>query len=165
MRNEPTISYYPKGELIGLVLDLLIRGKTNGNSSLDDVMRRMYDEFYLKSPNATYYLRGRGYTSEDFQRVASETSGFDLTDFFQRYVRGVELLPYDEALAYVGMHLVRAQAREPFNAGIGVDWGKGKMPAYRRAMKLFRWVERMSRAKTGWWRWPATSRAIAYRLW
>ncbi|HEX9543741.1 MAG TPA: PDZ domain-containing protein [Pyrinomonadaceae bacterium] len=119
-----SISYYPKGELIGLVLDLLIRGKTNGNSSLDDVMRRMYDEFYLKSPNATYYLRGRGYTSEDFQRVASETSGFDLTDFFQRYVRGVELLPYDEALAYVGMHLVRAQAREPFNAGIGVDWGK-----------------------------------------
>jgi len=121
---DTSISYYPKGELIGLVLDLLIRGKTNGNSSLDDVMRRMYDEFYLKSPNATYYLRGRGYTSEDFQRVASETSGFDLTDFFQRYVRGVELLPYDEALAYVGMHLVRAQAREPFNAGIGVDWEK-----------------------------------------
>jgi predicted metalloprotease with PDZ domain len=39
-------------------------------------------------------------------------------------VRGVEVLPYDEALAYVGMHLVREQAREPFNAGIGVDWGK-----------------------------------------
>src|SRR5882762_2310398 len=119
-----SISYYPKGEVIGLVLDLLIRGKTNGKLSLDDVMRRMYDEFYLKSPNATYYLRGRGYTTEDFQRVASETSGFDLTDFFQRYVRGVEVLPYDEALAYVGMHLVREQAREPFNAGIGVDWEK-----------------------------------------
>ena len=34
-------------------------------------MRRMYDEFYLKSPNATYYLRGRGYATEDFERVAS----------------------------------------------------------------------------------------------
>lgn len=119
-----SISYYPKGELIGLVLDLLIRGKTNGKASLDDVMRRMYDEFYLKSPNATYYLRGRGYTTEDFQRVASEVSGSDLNDFFQRYVRGVEVLPYDEALAYVGMHLVREQARQPFNAGIGVDWEK-----------------------------------------
>src|SRR6266404_5504110 len=85
---------------------------------------RMYDEVYLKSPNATYYLRGRGYTNEDFQRVASETGGFDLTDFFQRYVRGVGVLPYDEALSYVGMHLVREQAREPFNAGIGVDWEK-----------------------------------------
>ncbi len=119
-----SISYYPKGELIGLVLDLLIRGKTNGKASLDDVMRRMYDEFYLKSPNASYYLRGRGYTSEDFQRVASDVSGSDLNDFFQRYVRGVEVLPYDEALAYVGMHLVREQARQPFNAGIGIDWGK-----------------------------------------
>jgi predicted metalloprotease with PDZ domain len=117
-----SISYYPKGELIGLVLDLLIRGKTNGKASLDDVMRRTYDEFYLKSPNATYYLRGRGYTNEDFQRIASEVSGSDLGDFFQRYVRGVEMLPYDEALAYVGMRLVREQAREPFNAGIGVDW-------------------------------------------
>jgi predicted metalloprotease with PDZ domain len=119
-----SISYYPKGELIGLVLDLLIRGRTDGKASLDDVMRRMYGEFYLKSPNATYYLRGRGYTNEDFQRVASEVSGSDLTDFFQRYVRGVETLPYDEALASVGMHLVREQAREPFNAGIGIDWEK-----------------------------------------
>jgi predicted metalloprotease with PDZ domain len=122
-----SISYYPKGELIGLVLDLLIRGKSDGKASLDDVMRRMYDEFYLKSPNATYYLRGRGYTNEDFQRMASEVSGSDLSDFFQRYVRGVEVLPYDEALASVGMHLVREQAREPFNAGIGVDWETDKL--------------------------------------
>ncbi|MEP6741578.1 MAG: PDZ domain-containing protein [bacterium] len=119
-----SISYYAKGELIGLVLDLIIRGKTDGKASLDDVMRRMYDEFYLKSPNASYYLRGRGYTSEDFQRVASEVSGSDLSDFFNRYVRAVEVLPYDEALAYVGLHLVREQARQPFNAGIGIDWEK-----------------------------------------
>ncbi len=117
-----SISYYPKGELIGLVLDLIIRGKTNGKASLDDVMRRMYDEFYLKSPNASYYLRGRGYTGEDFQRVASAVSGSDLSDFFNRYVRGVEMLAYDEALESVGMHLVREQARQPFNAGITIDW-------------------------------------------
>lgn len=116
------ISYYPKGELIGLVLDLIIRGKTNGRASLDDVMRRMYDEFYLKSPNASYYLRGRGYTTEDFQRVASEVAGFDLSDFFRRYVRGVETLPYDEAFANLGLRLIREQARQPYNAGIAIDW-------------------------------------------
>lgn len=119
-----SISYYPKGELIALVLDLLIRGRTDAKSSLDDVMRRMYEEFYLKSPNATYYLRGRGYNIEDFQRVAAEVSGLDLDDFFRRYVHGVEVLPYDEALAAVGMHLVREQAREPFDAGIRVNWEK-----------------------------------------
>ena len=119
-----SISYYPKGELIGLVLDLLIRGKTDGKASLDDVMRRMYDQYYLRSPNATYYLRGRGYTIEEFERVAAEVSGANLDNFFQRYALGVEMLPYDEALAYVGMHLVRQQAREPFSAGIKPDWEK-----------------------------------------
>jgi predicted metalloprotease with PDZ domain len=119
-----SISYYPKGELIGLALDLMIRGKTNGKGSLDEVMRRMYDEFYLKSPNATYYLRGRGYTTEDFERVASEVGGFDMSGFFRRYVRGTEILPYDEALAFVGLRLVREQARQPYDAGIGIDWQK-----------------------------------------
>jgi predicted metalloprotease with PDZ domain len=121
LRNT-SVSYYPKGELIGLVLDLMIRGKTNGKASLDDVMRRMYDEFYVKSPNATYYLRGRGYTTEDFERVASEVSGLDLSAFFRLYVRGVGVLPYEEALAPLGLTLIREQARQPYNAGITVDW-------------------------------------------
>jgi predicted metalloprotease with PDZ domain len=122
--DNTSISYYPKGEVIGLVLDLMIRGRTNGKASLDDVMRRMYDEYYLKSPNASYYLRGRGYATEDFERVASEVGGFDMGGFFRRYVRGVEVLPYDEALAYLGLHLTRDEARQPFDAGIGVDWEK-----------------------------------------
>ena len=120
--NNTSISYYPKGELIGLVLDLMIRGKTDGKASLDEVMRRMYDEFYLKSRNASYYLRGRGYTTEDFERVASEVAGFDLHGFFSLYVRGVTTLPYDEAFGFVGLSLVREQARQPFNAGIEIDW-------------------------------------------
>jgi predicted metalloprotease with PDZ domain len=117
-----SISYYSKGELIGLVLDLMIRGKTNGKASLDDVMRRMYDEFYIKSPNASYYLRGRGYITEDFERFASEIGGLDLSRFFGYYVRGVGVLPYEEAFASVGLSLVREQARQPFNAGIGIAW-------------------------------------------
>ncbi len=116
-----SISYYPKGELIGLALDLLIRGKTNGRVSLDDVMRRMYEEFYVQSPQATYYLRGRGYTNEDFARVASEVAGFDLKDFFARYAFGVETPPYDEAFAQVGLKLVREPAREAYTAGITLD--------------------------------------------
>jgi predicted metalloprotease with PDZ domain len=120
--QNTAISYYPEGELIGMVLDLIIRGKTNGKASLDDVMRRMYAEFYLGSPNATYYLRGRGYTPEDFERVSSDVAGHNLSDFFKRYVRDVEVLPYDEAFAYVGLRVARSVAREPYNAGITLDW-------------------------------------------
>jgi len=120
--HNTSISYYPKGQLIGLVMDLLVRGRTGGKASLDDVMRDMYEEFYLKSSNSSYYLRGRGYQTEDLERVASHRAGFDLGDFFKRYVRDVEVLPYDEALAYVGLRLVKTQAKEPFDAGMWVEF-------------------------------------------
>jgi len=115
-----SISYYPKGEVLGLVLDLLIRGRTAGRASLDEVMRRMYEEFYLQSPNATYYLRGRGYKNEDFERVVSEVTGADMSEFFKRYVRGVETPPYDDAFAQVGLRLAR-DPRQPVSIGIAND--------------------------------------------
>lgn len=119
--QNTAISYYPKGELVGMVLDLIIRGKSNGKASLDDVLRRMYSDFYLKSPNATYYLRGRGYTPEDLESIASDVAGHSFNDFFKRHVRDVEVLPYDEAFGYVGLRVARSVAREPFNAGIALD--------------------------------------------
>ncbi|HET9525786.1 MAG TPA: PDZ domain-containing protein, partial [Pyrinomonadaceae bacterium] len=120
--ENTSISYYPKGELIGMVMDLLIRGRTKGKSSLDDVMRRMYDEFYVKSPNSSYYLRGRGYHTEDLERVVVEMAGGEFHDFFKRHVRSVEVLPYDEAFAYAGLRLVKTQSKEPFNAGLSIEF-------------------------------------------
>ncbi len=120
--GNTAISYYPKGELVGLVMDLWIRGKTAGKHSLDDVMRRMYEEFYVKSSNNSYYLRGRGFTTEDLLRVANEVTGLELNEFFARYVKTPEVLPYDEAFGFVGLQLLRAPMREPFNAGISLGW-------------------------------------------
>ena len=120
--ENTSISYYPKGELIALVMDLLVRGRTKGKTSLDDIMRDMYQQFYLKAPNQSYYLRGRGYTTDDLERVASQRAGFDLGDFFKRHIRDVEVLPYDEAFAYAGLHLVKTQSAEPFDAGISLEF-------------------------------------------
>jgi predicted metalloprotease with PDZ domain len=105
-----TVSYYSKGEVIGIVLDLLLRGRTRGRASLDGVMRGLYEEFYLKSPATTYYSRGRGYTGADFERAVSQAAGTDVSDFFTRHVRGTEPLPYDEAFAHVGLRLVKTPA-------------------------------------------------------
>src|ERR1041385_9092692 len=120
--QNTSISYYPKGELIGMVMDLLLRGRTKGKSSLDDVMREMYEEFYLKSPNNSYYLRGRGYQTEDLERVASQRAGFDLSDFFKRYVRDVDVLPYEEAFAYAGLRFIKTPAKEPYSAGLALEF-------------------------------------------
>src|SRR6185503_7047559 len=120
--QNTAISYYPKGELIGMVLDLLVRGRSKGKASLDDVMRDMYEEFYLKSSNNSYYLRGRGYQTEDLERIVSRRSGYDFSDFFKRYVRDVEELPYDEAFGHVGLRLVKTQSKDPFDAGLWIDF-------------------------------------------
>ncbi|MDX6692526.1 MAG: hypothetical protein QOF02_129 [Blastocatellia bacterium] len=119
--SNTSISYYFKGEALGLVLDLLIRRQTNGRASLDDALRRLYDELYLKSPQASYYLRGRGYTPQDIERVVSEVAGTDFHQFFERYVRATQPPPYEEALATVGLRLVRAPAPQAFTAGITLD--------------------------------------------
>lgn len=108
-----TVSYYPKGELVALALDLMIRKRSNGRKSLDDVMRKMYDDFYVKAAKNTYYLKGRAYTVEEFERVTSEVTGVSMSDYFKRYVYAVEPPPYDEGLAFVGMKLTRTAATSP----------------------------------------------------
>ncbi|HZH29785.1 MAG TPA: PDZ domain-containing protein [Pyrinomonadaceae bacterium] len=90
------ISYYDKGAIVGLLLDLEIRRRSNGARSLDDVMRALYNDFAKQN---------RNYTPEDFQRAAEQAAGASLDDFFRRYVRGREELDYNTAFAAVGLQL------------------------------------------------------------
>ncbi|PYS21864.1 MAG: peptidase M61 [Acidobacteria bacterium] len=75
------ISYYDKGELLGLLLDLEIRQRTKNAKSLDDVMRYLYHEFFEKS---------RNYSPADFQKACELMAGASLEDFFAQYVRGLK---------------------------------------------------------------------------
>ena len=90
------ISYYDKGELLGLLLDLQIRRQSKNAKSLDDVMRYLYREFYEKN---------RNYTPADFQKACELMAGASLDDFFARYVRGRDELPYNEFLSAAGLRL------------------------------------------------------------
>ncbi len=99
-----TISYYNKGALLGLLLDLEIRSRTGGARSLDDVLRKMYREFY-EAPAATPYGPGRGYHEKDIEEAVSAVAGSDFTNFFRRYVSGTDELPYDRVLKLVGLEL------------------------------------------------------------
>lgn len=90
------ISYYDKGALLGLLLDLEIRKRSAGARSLDDVMRSLYTEFYRK---------GRNYSPADFQRVSEGAAGASLEPFFAHGVRGRDELDYDAALSAVGLHV------------------------------------------------------------
>jgi predicted metalloprotease with PDZ domain len=95
------ISYYDKGELLGMLLDLEIRRRSNNAKSLDDVMRILYTDFFKKN---------RNYTTADFQRVCETAAGNSLEDFFARYVRGVDELPYNQVLDAAGLEIQQALA-------------------------------------------------------
>jgi predicted metalloprotease with PDZ domain len=90
------VSYYDKGAILGLLLDLEIRKRSNGAKSLDDVMRTLYTEFFKKD---------RNYTPADFQKASEAAAGGSLEEFFAKYVRGKEELNYNAALEAVGLRL------------------------------------------------------------
>jgi predicted metalloprotease with PDZ domain len=99
-----TISYYNKGAVLGMLLDLEIRARTGGQKSLDDVLLAMYRKFYA-APAADYYGPGQGYKSEDILQAVNAVAGSDFTTFFERYVRGTEPLPHAPTLASAGLQL------------------------------------------------------------
>jgi len=90
------ISYYDKGALLGLLLDLEIRKRSGGAKSLDDVMRYLYAEFFKKD---------RNYGPADFQKACELMAGASLEEFFTKYVHGKEELDYNGALAAAGLRL------------------------------------------------------------
>jgi len=98
------VSYYDKGGIVGMLLDLEIRKRSNGAKSLDDVLRSLYNE---------YAKGGRNYTPEDFQRVSEQMAGASLNQFFSRYVRGTEELDYNAALNAAGLQLVTTGTSDP----------------------------------------------------
>ncbi len=99
-----TISYYNKGALLGMLLDLEIRARTQGRKSLQDVLVEMYHNFY-ESPPTSYYGPGRGYQEADIAAAVYSVTGSDFTSFFERYVRGTKPLPYAATLKLAGMEL------------------------------------------------------------
>jgi len=120
-----TISYYNKGALLGMLLDLEIRSRTEGHKSLLDVMRLMYHEFY-QGPGTSYYGPGRGYEEKDVLEALNSATGSDFTPFFDRYVSGTDALPIQEALATEGLQL-----RTEAPPGAGPDLGVVVQPESR----------------------------------
>jgi predicted metalloprotease with PDZ domain len=102
--TNTTISYYNKGAVAALLLDLEIRSRSGGTKSLDDLFLALYRKFY-ESPPDSYYLRGRGYTDDDVLAAASQVAGSDMQEFFERVVRSTEPLPYATVFAAAGLEL------------------------------------------------------------
>ena len=110
-RPERSISYYNKGELLGFLLDLALRRATGNVISLDDLMRRLNEDFGRP---------GRYYTEADLRRVLAQIAPTfaGLEAFFRDYVRGTRELDYATYLGYAGLEL---ESSGPGSARLGFE--------------------------------------------
>jgi predicted metalloprotease with PDZ domain len=97
--------YYPKGSLLGLLLDISIRDATNNGKSLDFVMKSLFDRFYKQ---------GKGFRTSDLLGLLREAGMPDVDGFYQRYINGREPLPYEQILPKAGLAVERRTASSPY---------------------------------------------------
>ncbi len=110
------MSYYLKGEMVSLLLDLLIRARHQNQRSLNDVMLYMWQQFGQAEI---------GFTPAQLQFALSQVAEIDLSDFFRRYIDGIEELPFSEYLEPFGLQLKAEHDQEPF-LGVKVNTEAGR---------------------------------------
>ena len=126
LRPEESISYYNKGQIVGVLLDILIRDRTDNRASLDDVLRTLNEE---------YAKAGRFYNDSEGLRIAMEavirrnapTADADLTDFFKRYVSGFDEIPYSDFLERAGW-VLRDTSQHRAALGFSITRDNGVSP-------------------------------------
>nr|WP_290667974.1 PDZ domain-containing protein [Ardenticatena sp.] len=110
--DNSTISYYLKGSLLALLLDLDMRVRTNGQRSLDDLEWTLWER---------YGRHDRGFTPDEFRALLAEVGGRTYDDFFTRYVEGTDELPLAETLRAIGLHLELGVKEGTPRAWLGIE--------------------------------------------
>lgn len=109
-----SVSYYTKGQVLGELLDILIRDRTNNTKSLDDVMRAMNEDFAKK---------GKTYRdSLDVRLTAEKIAGGSFEQFFEKYVAAADPIPYNDILAIAGLELKKSEVSR---AALGFEGSSG----------------------------------------
>jgi predicted metalloprotease with PDZ domain len=111
-RPERSISYYNKGELLGITLDLAVREASHGRATLREVFQWM---------NQNYAKRGRYFADSDGVREAAEAvSHADFKWFFEKYVGGTEEIPWNDFFRSVGLRVME-KTNTIADAGFGAS--------------------------------------------
>ncbi len=90
------VSYYAKGALIALCIDMKLRKLSGNKKSLDDLMRRLWQQ---------WKETGAGVEENEIQQLISGLAGEDLSGFLDPMINGTEELPLAEMLSQIGIEL------------------------------------------------------------
>jgi len=97
--------YYPKGSLLGFLLDISIRDATDNAHNLDQVMRALYTR---------YYRQNKGFLTADLLSELRTAGMPDVDAFYRRYIDGRDSLPYETVFAKAGLVFHREVVTNPF---------------------------------------------------
>lgn len=100
--KNTVISYYDKGAIMGMLLDLEIIHSSKGTKSLDDVMRFMYQEYYKKA--------NKGFIAAEFKEALEKIAGKNFDDFYKKYINGLTPIDYQRYFGYAGLKLTDENA-------------------------------------------------------
>ena len=105
--NAPNaiVSYYTKGSLIALALDLTIRSRSECGKSLDDVMRALWSQYGREFYGSGNGAVGRGVGETEVEALFDKITGLNMKPLFEQWVRGTEDLPLGELLQTFGVSL------------------------------------------------------------
>ncbi len=114
--NSPNsiVSYYTKGALVALCLDLLIRQKTHHKKSLDEVMRALWQAY----GRDFYAGQQRGLTEDEFIPLAERVTGVPLRRAIARFAHGTDELPLEKLLQTQGIDYERSRSKQRASLGI-----------------------------------------------
>jgi len=93
MLGDYSGSTHLQGEVLGALLDLIIRDATNGKRSMDDVMREMFKQFSAE----------KGFTSKDIEQTITDVCGCSVHQFFQDYILGKKQIDFKKYLHLLGL--------------------------------------------------------------
>ena len=102
--NAPNaiVSYYAKGSLVALGLDLTIRAATAGKKSLDDVMRALWTRYgrdFYSDDDGGGNNAGQGIGEAEVLALFEAVGGVSLKRYFDRHIHGTEDVPLEKLLA------------------------------------------------------------------
>lgn len=116
--DNSQISYYLKGEMVSLLIDLLIRARHRNRRSLDHVLLQMWERFGKDEI---------GFTPEQLEDVITDVAGVALDSFFQLCLHSTDELPFDQFLEPFGLKLQPdSMANQPPFTGLTVAAENGK---------------------------------------
>jgi predicted metalloprotease with PDZ domain len=103
--SNSQMSYYLKGAMVALLLDIKIRALSNSEKSFDDVLVKLWHD---------YGQVGKGFTDRELESLIQDIAGVNLQDFYRDYLYSSIELPFDEYLQPFGLKIAAVASPTPY---------------------------------------------------